>query len=167
MKQYFSLTLVAVIAILVSCAENEEPSSPLLGTWESRVYVDSLNLWFVETMEFKNDSIFDLTQSFRSSETGPDLGYRLMAPSWYNLEGSTFKFYYSNGLFHFSTPNDPALYVPKSELKVGVADIFRIPEGVLTFTSDRKKFKYEENCFVVSPNNPCIQLPPKEYIRVK
>lgn len=167
MQKYFPFALVAIISVLVSCAENEEPISPLMGTWENRNFVDSLDLWFVETMEFKNDSIFDLTQSFRNSEMGQDLGYRLMATSWYNFKDSTFKYYYSEGIFHFSTPRNPALYVPKSELRVGVIDIFRIPEGVLTFLSNGKKFRFQEDCFVVNPNNPCIQLPPKEFIRVK
>ena len=167
MKNYFAFALVAVLTTLSSCAENEEPLSPLVGTWENREYVDSLGLWFVETLEFKNDSIFDLTKSVRDSETGPELGYRLVAPAWYNLEGNTFKYYYSYAFIHFSSDVDPVLYVPKSELKAGVVDIFRIPEGVLTFMDNQNKFQFRENCFGLNPKDPCVQLPTKEYVRVR
>ena len=78
MKKYFPFALVAVFAALISCTENEEPISPLIGTWESRGFVDSLDLWFVETMEFKNDSVFDLTLTVRDTEIESTLGYRLL-----------------------------------------------------------------------------------------
>lgn len=92
MKNYLPFALVVLFATLISCTENEEPISPLLGTWEKREFVDSLDLWFVDVMEFKNDSIFDLTSIVRDMETGPTLGYRMVTTAWYRLEGSTFTY---------------------------------------------------------------------------
>lgn len=166
MKKYFPFALVAVFAALISCTENEEPISPIIGTWESRVFVDSLDLWFVETLEFKNDSIFDLTITVRELETGPDLGFRLVTTSWYNLEGDTFKYYYSDVLMYFGHHEEAPLYVPKSELNAGIVDFFRIPEGILTFSSDRRRFQFQENCLTINPSIACFEFPVKEYIRV-
>lgn len=166
MKKYFPLALVAVLAALISCTENEEPVDPLMGTWEHREFVDSLNIWIVETKEFKNDSVFDLSITVRESETGPDLGYRMITTSWFNLEGDTFKYYFSDALTYFRNSEDAPLYVPKSELRAGIFDFFRIPEGVLTFSSDRRRFQFQENCLVINPDAACLEFPVKEYIRV-
>jgi hypothetical protein len=168
MKKYSSFSIVAVFAILISCAENEEPISPLIGTWEKREFVDSLDLWFVDIMEFKNDSIFEITGIVRNSETGPTLGYTLVATSWYNLDGNTFKYYYSDALIHFDIfgGEDAVLYVPKSESDPVIIDFFRKPEGVLTFSADRRSFQLLPNCFVIKEENDCIQFPLEEYIRV-
>ncbi|SEF77563.1 hypothetical protein [Algoriphagus boritolerans] len=168
MKKYLPFALVALFATLISCAENEEPVSPLIGTWEKREFVDSLDLWFVDIMEFKNDSIFEISSIVRDSETGPTLGYTLVATSWYNLDGDTFKYYYSDALMHFYLPgqDDAVLYVPKAELKPVILDFFRKPEGVLTFSSDRRMFLLQPNCLIINEENDCVQFPVKEYIRV-
>lgn len=167
MKKYLPFALFAAFAAFISCAENEEPVSPLIGTWEKREFVDSLDLWFVDVMEFKNDSIFDLTSIVRDTETGPTLGYRMVTTSWYNLDGETFTYYYSGGLFYFGPwDRDKPFYVAKSELRPGVIDFFRRPEGVLTFSDNRRKFQFLENCFSFNNEGDCLQLPIKEYIRV-
>jgi hypothetical protein len=167
MKNIFPFAILALIAALFSCTDSEEPASPLIGTWEKRQFVDSLDLWFVDVMEFKNDSIFDLSSIVRETETGPTLGYRLVTTSWYNLDGNTFTYYYSDGLFYFGHLDGKApLYVPKSELRPGVIDFFRKPEGVLTFSSDRRIFQFQPNCFVFNEDRDCIQFPLEEYIRV-
>lgn len=169
MKKYLPFALVVVFATLISCTENEEPLSPLIGTWEKREFVDSLDLWFVDIMEFKNDSIFEISGVVRDSETGPTLGYTLVATSWYNFDGNTFKYYYSDALIHFYFPmgeEDAVRYVPKSELKPVIIDFFRKPEGVLTFSSDRRIFQLQPNCFVINEERDCVQFPLEEYIRV-
>lgn len=167
MKKYFPFALIALLTVFISCTEDEEPMGPLIGIWEHREFVDSLDVWMVESMEFKNDSIFDINMTFRDSETGPELGYRLSATSWYNLEGDTFKYYYSDALLHFEYGEDAKLYVPKEDLKPAIVDFFRIPEGVLSFSADRRRFQFQENCLVINPDIDCFQSPKKEYIRVK
>lgn len=167
MKKYLPFALFAAFSAFISCTENEEPASPLLGTWEKREFVDSLDLWFVDVMEFKNDSVFDLTGIVRAAETGPTLGYRLLTTGWYNLDGETFTYYYSDGLFYFGpVDGDSPFYVAKSELRPGVVDFFRRPEGVLTFSSDRRMFQLLPNCFSFNEDQDCLQLPLQEYIRV-
>ncbi|WP_111671666.1 hypothetical protein [Algoriphagus litoralis] len=167
MKKVYPFALVVVFATLISCTENDEPLSPLIGTWEKREFVDSLDLWFVDVLEFKNDSIFDLTTVVRDMETGPTLGYRMITTAWYRLEGANFTYYYSDGLFH-SAPLDGEFpfYVPQSELRPGVIDFFIKPEGVLTFSSDRRMFQFQPNCFAFKEGQDCFQFPLEEYVRV-
>lgn len=168
MKLLFFLTAVGFVLTLVSCSEEEEPISPLIGTWENRVYVDSLEYWFVESYMFKNDSVFDLTETVRQAETGPELGYRLISTSWYNLEMGIFKYYYSDALFFFGGGSEvPRKYfVPKEELNLGIVDFFGIPEGKLTFSADGRKFNFQENCIQLNPDQECLQLPSKEFVKV-
>ena len=169
MKSLFYLAAVVLALGLLSCSsEEEEPISPMIGTWENRVFVDSLDYWFVESYMFKNDSIFDIEWTVRQTETGPDLGYRMIATSWYNLDENIFKYYYSDVLFYWRVDNDsaPTYYVPKGDLQPAVVDFFRIPEGILTFTADKRKFEFRENCIQFDPDMECVQLPSKEYIRV-
>lgn len=167
MIKYFPLALVTAIVALVSCTDNEEPVGPLAGTWEHRVFVDSTDVWLVETIEFKNDSIFDMNVTVRNSETGPTLGYRMITTSWYNLEGDIFKYYYADVLMYFGIEENAPMYVPKSELRAGIVDFFRIPEGILTFSNDRRKFQFQENCWDINADVDCFKFPTKEYIRVK
>lgn len=161
MKSIFYLIVLVFVIGLVGCSEEEEPRSPLIGTWESRVYVDSLDYWFVESYAFKNDSIFDIEWTVRNTETGPDLGYRMTAASWYELEEDTFKYYYSDVLMEFES-----LYVPKEELKPAIVDFFRIPQATLTFSQDRRQFELQVGCFQPSPGTDCVDFPAKVYVRV-
>ena len=144
------LLFASIIAFsFFSCSEDEAPSSPLIGTWESRVYNDSLEYWFVESYTFKNDSIFDLQRTVRQTETGPDLGYQLLSTSWYQLNGSVFKYYYSDALMYSPVQTDGVSlpYVPKEELRPAIVDLFRIPETTLTFSQDRRQFELLMDCF--------------------
>ncbi len=169
MKKYLPFVLLAAFSSFASCTENEEPVSPLLGNWEHREYVDSLDVWIIETMEVKNDSIFDLKVTVRDTETGPTLGYQMITTAWYDLAGETFRYYYADGLYYFGSIDDiedPILYVPKEELTPGIVDFFRIPEGVLTFSEDRRSFQFQPDCLIINTENDCIQFPLKEYIRV-
>lgn len=168
MKAFFYLAAFVFVLGLVSCSEEEEPISPLIGTWENRVYVDSLDYWFVESYSFKNDSVFDIEITVRQTESGPDLGYRMISTSWYNLDNNTFKYYYAYALTHFSVDSEalPVYYAPKEELSATIVDFFGIPEGELTFSPDKKKFEFQENCLKLDPSMECIQFPSKEYIRV-
>lgn len=168
MKSVFYLIGLVFALGLVGCSDEEDPRSPLIGTWENRVFVDSLDYWFVESYSFKNDSIFDLELTVRQTETGPDLGYRMISTSWYDLEGSTFKYYYSDALIYFGIDSEGLMkyFAPKEELKPGIVDFFRIPEGTLTFSSDGSKFEFEKDCFQPNPDMECIQFPLKEFVKV-
>lgn len=92
MKTAFTFVFAFLLLSLVSCSDQVDPRSPFIGTWEYRNYVDSLDIWFVERSQFKNDSLFDLESTVRQTETGKDLGYRMTTTSWYNLEGNTFQY---------------------------------------------------------------------------
>ena len=165
--RYLTLLILTSFAIsLYSCTDVEEPRSALFGTWENRNYVDSLEVWFVNTYQFRNDSLFDVTSTVRETEIGEDLGYRLISSAWYNFDGDIFQYYYDDGLFHFGGRDDDPLYVPKKDLKPGIVDFFRIPKGKLTFSSDLRQFTFQEDCWAVSSTNDCIEFPAQTFIRV-
>ena len=163
-----SLLILAFISIsLISCSDAEEPRSPLIGTWESRNYSDSLEVWFVDSYSFRNDSLFDITSTVRESEIGEDLGYRLVSTSWYNLEGDIFQYYYDDALIHFGGGEKAPLYVPKKDLSPGIVDFFRVPKGKLTFSSDLRQFTFQEDCWKINPNSDdCIEFPSETFVRV-
>lgn len=165
--RYLSLLILACCAIsLFSCTDPEEPRSPLIGTWENRNYSDSLDVWFVESYSFRNDSLFDVTSSVRTTEIGEELGYRLTATSWYNYEGDIFQYYYADAMIHFGGGENEPLYVPKQDLKPGIVDFFRIPKGKLTFSSDLRQFTFQEDCWNVNDDNDCIEFPSQTFVKV-
>jgi len=166
MRNLFLLCLSVLFAGLISCTENEEPISPLIGNWENRVFVDSLDVWYVNSYRFKNDSIFDLTSTVRESESGEELGYRIIATSWYNLEESIFQFYYSDALIYFGGGENNPSYGPKDKLRPGVIDFFRVPKGELTFSSDMRQFTFQEDCWEVDPDSDCIEFPSQTFVRI-
>ncbi|MFT4858305.1 MAG: hypothetical protein ACI9UV_002081 [Algoriphagus sp.] len=106
-----------------------------------------------------------IEQTVRQTKTGPTIGYMMIADGWYKLDGSTFKYNYDYGLFYFGGENSK-LYVPKNELRPGIADFFRIPTGKLTFSTDRSRFQFQEDCFEVDPQSDCISVTLIEYLRV-
>lgn len=167
MKSAFYFIALVFVVGLVGCSDDENPRSPLIGAWENREYVDSLDLWFVESYMFKNDSVFDVERTVRQTETGPDLGYQMISTSWYNLEGSTFKYYYSDALIYFGGDSDGTrvYFASKEDLKPAIIDFFRIPEGTLTFSADGRTFNFQENCIKFSPDQECLQLPSKEFVK--
>lgn len=152
--------LVAVFAALISCAESEGPQGPLVGTWENRVFVDSLDVWFVETMEFKNDSIFDLNITVREFEKGPDLGYRFKTTAWYSLSKNELTYYYSDcSWLNFS---EQRLFADEEDLLLGVVDFFDRPKVELLFSPSRKSFILPQGCLalfsVCGPNSEFIRV---------
>ncbi len=168
MRSLSLLILVCCAVSLYSCADSEDegPLSPLIGDWESRSYSDSLEVWFVDTYTFRNDSIFDITSSVRTTEIGEDLGYRMISTSWYNLEGDIFQYYYADALIYFGGGENAPLYVPKKDLSPGIVDFFRIPKGKLTFSNDLRQFTFQEDCWAVNETNDCIEFPAQTFVRV-
>ncbi|WPR74369.1 hypothetical protein [Algoriphagus sp. NG3] len=165
--RHLSLLILACCGLsLYGCSDPEEPQSPLIGTWESRNYSDSLDVWFVESYSFRNDSLFDVTSSVRTTETGEELGYRLTATSWYNFEGDIFQYYYADAMIHFGGSENQPLYVPKQDLSPGIVDFFRTPKGKLTFSSDLRQFTFQEDCWNVNNDNDCIEFPSQTFVRV-
>lgn len=147
MKNYFVLTLIAVFATLISCSEKEEPASPFVGTWENRVFVDSLDVWFVEKFVIKNDSLVNIEETIRETETGPDLGYRLFMETKYTLEGKVFSYDYSHGYIIARTFKIDPLFAPKNELRPVVFDFVLYQSGSLTFASDYREMDFLPICY--------------------
>lgn len=166
MKAAYSFVFAIFLLSLVSCNEDEEPRSPLIGTWENRNYLESSDSWYVDSYKFKNDSLFDITSTVRKTENGEELGYRMTATSWYNLEGSTFKYYYSDALIYFGGGENNPNYGTKDKMAPGIVDFFRIPEGELTFSSDLSQFTFQEDCWRPNPDNDCFEFPLQTFIRV-
>ncbi|MEB2776673.1 hypothetical protein SYJ56_15215 [Algoriphagus sp. D3-2-R+10] len=166
MKTAYPFVFVFFLVSLVSCIEEEDPRSPLIGTWESRSYMDSLDIWIVDSYRFKSDSVFDLTATVRKTEFGEELGYRMTASSWYNLEESIFQYYYSDALIYFGGGENGPFYGPKDKMNPGIVDFFRVPKGKLTFSSDMRQFTFQEDCWKVNPDNDCIEFPSQTFVRV-
>lgn len=158
--------LAVCAASFYSCTDSEEPMSPLIGVWENRVYVDSIDYWIVETYDFVNDSTYDITVTVRESEMGNDLGYRFVSRGWYDLQADNFQYYYSYALMienHFvASINADKVYAPKEELMAIVIDFFRKPTANLTFSSDRKQFEFLDECLDIMSECPSS----KTYIKV-
>ena len=160
MKIFFPFAFLLFISGLISCTENEKPVSPLVGTWENRVFIDSLDVWFVETMEFKNDSIFDLNITVRESETGPDLGYRFMTTAWYSLGKNELTYYYSNcSWLNFG---ERRIYGAQKDLVNGVVDFFQRPKVEFLLSPSRKSFILPQGCLALFS----VCGPNREFIRV-
>lgn len=168
MKTIQSIALAFLLLGLFSCQEDESPRSPLIGTWENRQFVDSLDIWIVESLTFKSDSVMGVEHTVRETETGPTLGYRLISEGWYDLEGNVFRYYYSDALIYFGGGDDSEAlpYAPKEELNAGIVDFFRIPEGDLIFSQNNNKFEFQEDCWQVNSDEECIEFPLRTYIRV-
>lgn len=165
--RHLTLLILACCAVsLYSCSDVEEPRSALIGNWETRSYSDSLEVWFVDSYTFRNDSVFDITSSVRTTEIGEDLGYRMMSTSWYNLEGDIFQFYYADALIYFGGGENTPLYVPKKDLSPGIVDFFRVPKGKLNFSSDLRQFTFQEDCWAVNATDDCIEFPSQTFLRV-
>jgi hypothetical protein len=160
MKIFFPFAILIFISGLISCSENEEPVSPLVGKWENRVFIDSLDVWFVETMEFKNDSIFDLNITVRQSETGPDLGYRFMTTAWYSLGENELTYYYS--FSSWLNYGEKRLFVDEEDLEAGIVDFFQRPKVEFQFGSNRRSFILPQGCLALFS----VCGPNREFIRV-
>ena len=162
MNKYFPFVIVAVFATLISCTENEEPVSPFIGTWENRVFVDSLDVWFIEKFVIKNDSLVDIEETIRETETGPDLGYRLFMETKYTLEDNLFSYDYSYGFTIRRVPNIDHLFVPKNELGPANFDFVLYQSGKLTFSSDYREMDFLPICPSFRTGCPAS----KKYVKV-
>ena len=167
MKSIFYLMLFVLSVSLFSCQDKEEPLSPLIGTWENRTYVDSLDIWMIDSWAFKNDSLMTYERFVRETESENILGYQMIADSWYNYKGNIFKYYYSDALLYWGGESDTRWirYGPKEEMRPGVVDIFMIPTGTLTFSQNRLQF-------ILKPDDAefdmgeIIEFPARTFIKV-
>lgn len=166
MKSIFYLLLFVLSVSLFSCQDKEEPLSPLIGTWEVRDYVDSLDLWFVDSYKFKNDSVFDLTSLVRENEIGSTLGYRMTTTSWYNFEEGIFRYYYDDVLMYWGGESGPRYTDDLANLQPAIVDFFRVPKGPLTFAADFKSFDFQEECWQTNEGSDCIEFPVVTFIKV-
>ncbi|MBN7814975.1 hypothetical protein [Algoriphagus pacificus] len=165
MKTVFTFVVALFLSTLVSCSEEEEPRSPIIGTWEERNYSSFSDIWFVNNYNFKNDSIFNLVATVRETENGEDLGYRYITTGKYSVEGNIFHYYYSDALIYFKGSSE-TIYGKKEDLKPGIMDFFRVPKGEITFADDFSKFTFQENCWQMSDSEDCMEFPLQTFIRV-
>ena len=164
MKSIFLILAIICSVSIVSCADSEEPVSPLIGDWENRVYVDSLDYWFVQSYRFVNESTYDIIETVRRTEGGEDLGYRLITRGWYDYKGEDFTYYYDDVLMleDYYRRDGNEFFAPKDDLRAVVVDFFRHPIASLTFSSDRKQFVFQDECLDYVDECPVS----KTYIRV-
>lgn len=156
MKKYFPFALLAVFAVLISCTEKEEPVSPLVGKWENRVFVDSLDFWVVETFEIKNDSVFEHSITVRQSENGANLGYRSFSEGKYLQAGNDVSLNFLAEYMYRQRENSEVYYVPKNEL--GPVIVERIFSSVkITLNSNLDELNYQINCFPPFDKSPVCE----------
>ncbi|PZX53280.1 hypothetical protein [Algoriphagus chordae] len=165
MKHLSLLSLALIAFSFVACDKDDDPlPNQLVGNWEARYYVDSVDYWVVNTLEFKNDSVYQFRTTVRDSETGPDLGYRMYYDDRYEWDGMTFK--YLPDLASWIDHREEAFYVPKQELLAGIMDYFYQPTARITFVENKEKLIFQDLC----PENPAFGCEglrnPIEYVRV-
>lgn len=149
----------------MACNKDDDPlPNQLVGNWETRYFVDSVDYWVVNTLEFKNDSVYQFRTTVRDSEIGPDLGYRVYYDDRYEWDGMTFK--YLPDLAYWIDHREEGFYVPKQELMAGIYDYFYQPTAKITFVDNNKKLIFQSLC----PENVGFgceeQRVPIEYVRV-
>lgn len=145
MKNHFPIALVAVFAVLVACTENEEPVNPLIGTWENREFVDSLDVWLVETIEIKSDNVFEQYITVRQTEKGVNLGYRSLSQGLYSKVGIELDLRFMNDFNYRNALNVDDLFAPKEELRQ--IEIFRIFSSArVHLVSNHKELEYQIIC---------------------
>lgn len=147
MKRFFPITFFAGFAILISCAETEEPVNPLFGAWENRVFVDSLDVWIVETMEFKNDSILEISETVRQTEFGQNLGFQFFMESKFSLNNEIIHLDFSTAfILPWNYPAIP-LFVQKSELREIVFGFTIYNSGEFVLSPDLNELDFSPICF--------------------
>ena len=138
-----------LLVFFIACSEKEEPKSLHIGTWESKVFVDSLNYWVIETLEFTSDSTFNIQTTVRLTEDGDDLGYRDILMGDYILNGRDFIYFIEEGfrMSRFYTTSEPPFYVPKDQLRPFLVD-FSEPNGPteLMFFEGQNQMKISYEC---------------------
>lgn len=164
MKKFFPFALLAVFSVFISCSENERPVNPLVGVWENREYVDSLSVWFVETLHFKNDSVFEQSLTVRQSEKGENLGYRWFSEGVYTQEANEISFnFFLEYKFHQKDGSE-IIFEPKN--KLGQVLIERIYSAFrVDLQSDFKEMDYQIICITPFDKFPvCEEV--KRFIKV-
>ena len=141
----YALVILFSISIF-SCQEKEDLSANQLeGLYESREFIDSLELWTVSTYKFAPNGSYEFWITMRSSETGSDLGYRRFLKGEYQWDGLTLSYQPENG---DGLPfGSPELYRPKSQLESFdnyVFDYFRALKAKLEFSSSKEIMVYQE-----------------------
>ncbi|MEP0710938.1 hypothetical protein [Algoriphagus sp.] len=165
MKHLSLFSLIVIAFGLFACDKDDDPlPNQLVGSWESRYFVDSVDYWVVNTLEFKNDSVYQFRTTVRDSEAGPDLGYRMYYDDRYEWDGMNFK--YLPDLAYWIDYKEEAFYVPQQELRAGIIDYFHQPIARITFIDNKERLLFQEQC----PENPAFGCEeprdPIEYVRV-
>lgn len=144
-----SFFFFSVFVLCISCKEEEEPKSPLIGSWESNVFVDSLNYWVVETLNITSDSTFISETTVRATKEGNDLGYRNILIGEYTFNGINFDYSIEEGfrMSMFYTTIEPPFFVPKDKLRPFLVD-FSEPNGPteLIFSEGQNQMEISYEC---------------------
>lgn len=162
MKPCLYLIASVLVLGLFSCSDDEEPISPLAGTWENRVFVDSLDRWIVETLEIGRDTSVQMSVTVRNSEDGSDLGYRSIFQSKGGIQQDVLSF--SNSLDFVLEPVHGVrpIYVPKSELILAVVER-TFASASVDISSNREEMDFQPLCFNVFKDH-CPES--KKFIKV-
>ena len=165
MKYLSFLFLIFLSLTFLSCNDEDNLPVQLSGVWEERNYVDSVDFWVVNTLEFKNDSEFQFRTTVRETETGNDLGYRFYYDDTYDWDGKTFN--YSPDMAFWIDYREEKFYTKKEDLKAGVIDFVSWPSANITFVEGNSKLIFQNICTSTNADY-CenAQYPEREYIRV-
>lgn len=156
MKKFFPFALVATLAAFISCTENDEPRNPLIGIWEHREFVDSLDVWYVETLDFKNDSVFEQYLTVRQTEEGANLGYRQYSEAKYSQDAERVSFRFFSEFMFRTVEDSDILFVPKNEL--GPVIVERIYSAFnFKLQSNLKEMDYQIICFAPFEDSPVCE----------
>jgi len=135
------LALFAIVFGFSSCQEDDELlPTQLEGVWEERSFVDSLDYWVVNTIDFDRNGTYQARTTVRDSENGPDLGHRFYFDTKYDWDTKILTYFPNEGYFL----NTSKFYTPKAKLVLAIMCYFRQPKAQLTFSADGKTMNYLE-----------------------
>jgi len=136
----------------------------LKGVWKERDFVNSLDYWVVNTIDFDPNDWHGQTEianrtTVRDSNNVPDLGYRFYFDTQYDWDTKILTYFPNEGYFLITDQ----FHTAKADFFfLAIMDYFRQPKDRLTFSTNGKTM----NCLEIYEYDNNFEPHMTDYIRV-